>query len=476
MSEPIPTDPVVDPDFPPEEPVPPEPDPVEPGPEMPVVGGWLDAAAQAEADAKQYTDEQVPLVAGRMVPRNMDRAPTVEDGADLIAGTGWNQYDPVTNDLVQMWRWDGTAWQALDMSAEMIPVLDIGSATVGDLTGGRINVADGPIIAGNPDGARVEMTSDGLHAYDATGTETAAIQGEGGVFVGGEFRSSDNNPKGQFIISDDAYVHPRDGYTTPGIQFVSPTPEDYTYPAGIGTIDGDVRISGGRHTDGRSSDLSITPSTVVLSTGNLTTPDRISQMSVTDTGSHLVANDNASGATASMRANHPIDIGGVRAADGQALIRAAEDGSSGELLAEPTRARVQFNAGGVRRELVVDADGVWVKSETDEYNLLETAQDSGWHSFSPVAGMDSYALAWRNKGGVIYMRGTVTATWSAGWTTVATNLPAEMRPAIRVVRQSPSTSEQGLYFRVGNDGVLEFNKPTAGTRTGDLSAIFYPAD
>src|SRR5699024_5534853 len=76
----------------------------------------------------------------------------------------------------------------------------------------------------------------------------------------------------------------------------------------------------------------------------------------------------------------------------------------------------------------------------------------------------------------IYMRGTVTATWSAGWNTVATGLPAEMRPAIRVVRQAPSTSEQGLYFRMGNDGVLGFNKPTAGTRTGDLSAIVYPAD
>src|SRR5699024_4688753 len=135
-----PTDPVVDPDFPPEDPVPPEQEPVEPGPEMPVVGGWLDAAAQAEADAKQYTDEQVPLVAGRLVPRNMDRAPTVEDGTGVIAGTGWNQYEPATGDLVQMWRWDGTAWQALDMSAEMIPVLDIGSATVGDLTGDRINV------------------------------------------------------------------------------------------------------------------------------------------------------------------------------------------------------------------------------------------------------------------------------------------------------------------------------------------------
>jgi len=82
------SEPSVDPDFPPEDPVPPEQGPVESGPEMPVVGGWLDAAAQAEADAKRYTDEQVPLVAGRLVPRNMDRPPTVEDGADLIAGTG----------------------------------------------------------------------------------------------------------------------------------------------------------------------------------------------------------------------------------------------------------------------------------------------------------------------------------------------------------------------------------------------------
>ena len=487
MSEPIPTDPVVDPDFPPEDPVPPEQEPVEPGPEMPVVGGWLDAAAQAGADAKQYTDEQVPLVAGRLVPRNMDRAPTVEDGTDLIAGTGWNQYDPTTSDLVQMWRWDGATWRALDMSAEMIPVLDIGSATVGDLTGGRINVQDGPIVAGDPTGARVELTGDGLHAYDATGTETARIQGEEGVFVGGEFRTSDTLT-GQVTLADDAYINSTTGVAHPGIRVEPLDTSDMVRPPGIGPGDLGLYVDGGSDTSGRRSYMRASPTAALMRTfredgtpaGEIQTSPTASFMR-THREDGTPAGEIAAFPTRSLMrtySGNSSEQGWVRVQPQDAELAYVDPLNTyfSRIRATDTEAHLFTRAGGANRYLTVDADGIWVKTGAKSYNLEQTAQDSGWQAFSPVAGMDSYALAWRNKGGVIYMRGTVTASWQAGWTTVATGLPAEMRPAIRVVRQAPSTSEQGLYFRMGNDGVLEFNKPTAGTRTADLSAIFYPAD
>ena len=326
VEEPIP----VDPDFPPEEPVPPEQDPVEPGPEMPVVGGWLDAAAQAEADAKQYTDEQVPLVAGRLVPRNMDRPPTVEDGADLIAGTGWNQYDPVTNDLVQMWRWDGAEWQALDMSAEMIPVLDIGSATVGDLTGGRINVQDGPIVAGDPAGARVEITGDGLHAYDATGTETARIQGDEGVFVGGEFRTSDNLP-GRVRIADDAFTY--SGRTLPGIEIIPEDTRSTARPAGIGPWGAGAALEGGEDTAGRSAKLHAIPT----------------QAGITSTSPKGDAQIYASSSVASMRTTRSSDgDSGHISADYTGANLTATDGESGEygrIVARPGELRMTLRDG-----------------------------------------------------------------------------------------------------------------------------------
>ena len=507
MSEPIPTDPVVDPDFPPEDPVPPEPEPVEPGPEMPVVGGWLDAAAQAEADAKQYTDEQVPLVAGRMVPRNMDREPTVEDGADLIAGTGWNQYDPVTNDLVQMWRWDGTAWQALDMSAEMIPVLDIGSATVGDLTGGRINVQDGPIIAGDPAGARVEITGDGLHAYDATGTETARIQGDEGVFVGGEFRTSDTLP-GQVTLSDTGFEDPLEsGSPGPGVGVTPRNPDGFARFPGVGPSWGGMTISGGRDATGRWGTIEASPTSSTLravdegggGAGYISTavgesrilasgPDGESgEVRAAPTSARLRTRT-AGGAVASEVNASPTAVtartygtsgesGWMRARPGDVELAYVDSLNTyfSRIQATETEASLFTRAGGTNRHLTVDADGIWVRSGSAAYNLEETAQDSGWHSIPLASGINGAGSpSWRNKGGMIYFRGAATAAWATGWNTVATDMPAEMRPAVRVIQNAPSQSELGLLWRMGADGLLEFYKPNSGTRTGEFSGLFYP--
>ena len=397
------------------------------------------------------------------------------------------------------------------------PVLpdDPGEATVhgwsgAPVAGDRVDVHMGPIIAGDPDGARVEVTGDGLHAYDATGVETAHIQGEGGEFVGGEFRTSDTLP-GSVRIADDAFNY--SGRTLPGIEIIPEDTQSTVLPAGIGPWGAGAALAGGEDSSGRSAKLHAIPTQAGITS---TSPKGDAQMyasssgasmratrssdgdsgnvSVGYTGANLTATDGESGEYGRILAS-PRELrmslldgsgnatGGVRVIAGTTSVSStAPDGREAEVaVGLRTGARVGYtSADGVTRSLSVDSHGVWVKTNKGgssmNYNLEETAQDSGWQAFSPVAGMDSYALAWRNKGGVIYMRGTVTATWQAGWNTVATNLPAEMRPAIRVVRQAPSTSEQGLYFRMGNDGVLEFNKPTAGTRTGDLSAIFYPAD
>src|SRR5699024_10468725 len=403
-----------------------------------------------------------------------------QPATDTIAGAGTS---------VRVWR------APVDGVARFSVVID-GAATVtaatvagrtgrvvltvpGDILAENI-MASGGLIAGDPDGARVVINADGVVAFDGSGTETAQITGEGGEFVGGEFRTSDGLP-GRVRIADDAFTY--SGLALPGIEII---PEDTRYtvrPAGIGPWGAGAALAGGEDSSGRSAKLHAIPTQAGItstspkgdakiyasSSGASMRATRSSDgdsghVSVDYTGANLTATDGESGEYGRILAS-PRELrmslldgsgnatGGVRVIAGTASVSsAAPDGREAEVaVGLRTGARVGYtSADGVTRSLSVDSRGVWVKTNKGgssmNYNLEETAQDSGWQAFSPVAGMDSYALAWRNKGGVIYMRGTVTATWSAGWNTVATGLPAEMRPAIRVVRQAPSTSEQGLYF------------------------------
>lgn len=115
----------------------------------------------------------------------------------------------------------------------IIPDVDPGPEVSGwndsPVAGDRVDLHMGPIIAGNPEGARVEVTETGLRAFDATGTETASIAGEGGEFVGGEFRTSDALP-GQITLSDTAYTSSSEGTPGPGIRIDPPDSSRVTLP------------------------------------------------------------------------------------------------------------------------------------------------------------------------------------------------------------------------------------------------------
>ena len=129
----------------------------------------------------------------------------------------------------------------------IIPDADPGPEVSGwndsPVAGDRVDLHMGPIIAGDPEGARVEVTETGLRAFDATGTETASIAGEGGEFVGGEFRTSDNLP-GQVTLSNTA------NQGTPGISIEPEDDAGYDVLPSIGPGPDDMRISGGVSTAG----------------------------------------------------------------------------------------------------------------------------------------------------------------------------------------------------------------------------------
>src|SRR5699024_5011083 len=101
---------------------------------------------EAEAELVAVREDLDGIEAGGNPSLVKDRAPTVGDGEGLTAGAAWLQYDEPGGTLVAMFRWDGEAWESLPMDREMIPQLDIGSGTFGDLEGDRL-VVNGDLSA-----------------------------------------------------------------------------------------------------------------------------------------------------------------------------------------------------------------------------------------------------------------------------------------------------------------------------------------
>lgn len=296
------SEPIIDPDFPPEDPVPPEPDPVEPGEEQPVVDGWIDA--------------------------------------------------PISGD--------------------------------------RVNVFDAPIVAGDPDGARIEIRSTGFHAFNGVGTETAHIDGQEGVFVGGEFRTSDNLP-GRVRIADDAFTY--SGRTLPGIEIIPEDTRSTARPAGIGPWGTGAAIEGGEDTAGRSAKLHATPTQAGITStsptgdahmyadssgismrGTRASDGDSGHISVDYTGANLTATDGESGEYGrilarpgelrmTLRDGSGNATGDVRVVAGTTSVSAtAPDGRKAEVATgASTGARVgHTNASGVYRRIEVTPSGFYL--------------------------------------------------------------------------------------------------------------------
>lgn len=328
------------------------------------------------------------------------------------------------------------------------------------VSGDRIDLHQGPIIAGDPEGARVEVTEAGLRAYDSTGTETASLAGEGGEFVGGEFRTSDALP-GQVTLSDTAYTH-ESGLSAPGIGVTPTNPAQMDTMPGIGATSGGIQINGGKRVGGDYAHVSVSPGSAYQRA--VGADGAVGETSASPTLS-LLRTASADGATARMSAEPGNVSMRVLGTNGLNTARITAD----------DRTITLFSATGGQRYLELDENGIWVRSGGNSYNLEETAQDSGWNSITLASGIvGAGSPAWRNKGGVIYFRGTVTAEWGDGWNTVATGLPDSMTPEVRVIRTSPSTGGANLLFRMDNDGSLQFYRPGGGSVQGDLSGLFYP--
>lgn len=348
-------------------------------------------------------------------------------------------------------------------------------------------MASGGIVAGTPGGARVELTDEGLVAFDASGTETARIQGEGGEFVGGEFRTSDALP-GQVTLSDDAYVDTTNGNAYPGISVRPLDPTGYESLPGIGPNTNGLIVAGGRMTDGARGYIAVAPEYSVMRThgagggeGEVRTGPTFSLLGTHSTdGSNGVVQTSPTDSRMKTTGTNG-DYGWVRAqtSDAELAYVSTDNTYFSRIRANTTEAHLFTRAGGANRYLTVDANGVWVKTGAKSYNLEETAQDSGWQALTLASGIASTGSpAWRNKGGVIYYRGAVTNStgWAAGWNLLAADVTAAATPAANMLRAGVSSATNHMLLQVTSAGRLEMWLPAslAGSTTVQLSPMFYP--
>lgn len=353
-----------------------------------------------------------------------------------------------------------------------------------DVAGERVALSGSPIVAGTPGGARVEVAADGLHAYDSTGAETARIQGEGGEFVGGEFRTSDALP-GQVTLSDTGYVDTVSGATRPGISVFPVDTSRMATPPGIGATGDAMFVVGGRDIDGSRAHLALSPGYALLRASDEGGRAGAVQVSTDESLLRTYRADGGEGSTfvgrddqAYMRTTSPTGENAILfASPNSADIRARDADNSivSRIYAARDEAYLFTQAGGNSRYVTIDADGVWIKGPGGTHNLEETAQDSGWQPFSLESGFTgSASLAWRNKGGIIWFRGTVTGDFVSGYNYVARNLDEAICPEFNVFTNAVGIDNKDVSISMNSAGHIAIIPPTGRTATISMSGLLYP--
>lgn len=312
------------------------------------------------------------------------------------------------------------------------------------VTGDRIDVNENSFIAGDLAGARIEIRSTGLHAFNGTGTETAHIDGAEGVFVGGEFRTSDTLP-GQVTLSDTA------SQGGPGL---SVEPEDatgYDVLPSIGPDGPEMHIRGGVSTDGNLAGAAFTPSKVSIYHNGPGTNGTGAWMDVGDMQADLGVRPDIT---------NPMHESGIRAREQSVTAFSQSAAGLGDIYASPTGASISFKdpaeqtseytarivsdasgakllfrpPGGNGGRFTVDAEGIWVEREITpqsqqwvRYNLEGTTWTNltllnGWQAYTGSGGYFNGLRAQRTPLGI-----RVDGMIQGGTTGVIAVLPDSMQ-------------------------------------------------
>ena len=497
-------------------------------------GTRLTAAEQAVQDVR---DDLAAIEVGGGGPLIHDHIPAPADGEGKPAGTAWLVYG-ADGALTSVWQWDGTAWEEMPLDATLIPVIDIGSGTFGDLEGSRLTVND--LLA-----ARVVQAMD-LETKKLVVTEEAILNhatligqtvvddinvqgkliGKDGVFTGtvdfeninvtdqvlasrisgehiygtvvegGEIRTTDGLP-GQVILSDEGYVDPGNAAKYPGIRIIPHNTSKLVSPPGIGPNSNGFVITGGRNITGGRAFSIYSPDSGIMgfqrgsARSNVGVNDRTAWIDAADgNGNHgyiisdptsaFVETKAADGSSGLIEATSSYAVVGTRDPGGKYMSQLRSNGREAYLWST--------GSDGLGRVLSVDSDGVWVKAQRgdgsglwDHYNLTKTASDSGWIRFNAHSGISTQSNpGLRNKGGIVWAIGFLTrpAGWPSGWTRVAGSFAAWLRPPTDILKPIATSASQRGLIRMTQTGYLEvwWSEAVPGNYQVDISALSYPVD
>lgn len=362
---------------------------------------------------------------------------------------------------------------------------------------------------------------------------------EGGTFTGGLFKTSDALP-GQVVFSDRAYTPSVNGgrIALPGFRIDPPKPVALSVPPGIGGYGEGVTVDGGRTVAGVSSRVAVSALEARVETHSdddyfssaiiadrdkailrrygdaddlssvVTASASGAEMSVYSSGDGPIAaiGADSDGVRATARgegesggyvtvssrrsgvSTHSVDgreVAGVEAGFGGVKLYHThfDGGTTSRVEANDREAYIYTDAGGVGRYLTVNARGIWVKTEKsgkwEDYNLEETANDSGWVRFNAQAGISTgNEPGLRLKGGIVWAQGYVTRPggWPKGWTRIAGSFAEWLRPTRDILRQGATTATQRQILRMTSTGYIEvwWSDAAPGAYQVDLSPLSFP--
>lgn len=426
------------------------------------------------------------------------------DAAGTGEGDQW--FRVVDGEVIGQWRWDGSAWQAVTLTDTIISGIDLSKLEPrGSLSEVVANKMFADIFAANKittqELAAGAVTAENLAvgAVKAEMIEGGSFVGErfeGGVFIGGTFITSDALP-GQVVFANNAYVPSwADGkMMLPGFSVFPRDSSKIRTPPGIGAFRNGVVVDGGKNIAGGSSYILSEPG------ANLTRtyrdgggPGSELQTASTDVTMRAFLDNGAVGGIiqATPEASFLRTYSGnadesgwvqVRPKDAELAYVNKDNGYLSRIKADPNEAYIYTEAGGARRYLTVDADGIWVKTtrsgKWEMYNLEETANDSGWIRFNAQPGISTgNDPGLRLKGGIVWAQGYVTrpAGWPKGWTRIAGSFAEWLRPTRDILRQGATTATQRQILRMTSTGYIEvwWSDAAPGSYQVDISPLSFP--
>ena len=161
------------------------------------------------------------------------------------------------------------------------------------------------------------------------------------------------------------------------------------------------------------------------------------------------------------------------------------------LRASSDEAYMFTSAGGATRYLSVDANGIWVKTNAGgggwrEYNLEETARDSGWIALPYPSGYEQSngaPYSYRQVGNLIHLRGRIkpsTGTFSLSTEYAMGTIPSNFRPP-NTFRSIISSGNSTGWGRVevsasGSVTIAIMSGASSGANWIDLTGTYWTAD